>query len=150
MCHRLMYASLLLIPMRGSLMQEGNLCWLAGRQTRQQRLAKQAVQTIPVPLLIEGDHKEMGPLQLLKQMLACLLPGDRLTESRVHLREHGRLKQEALDGLRLALQDLLLYIVQQHAMMATKHLDKGGAIQPITQSQSRQLQPRDPALGALL
>ncbi len=54
-----------------------------------------------------------------------------------------------LERYRQPCENFLLHVVQQIPVGAPKVLHKGGEILALAQSKRRQLQTRDPALGAL-
>src|SRR5712691_3543292 len=65
--------ALRLIPAGCPEVQERHQFWLARVQTSAQRLTKEIMIPVPLPLLIQGHHKEVGSLHLLQRLLAYLL-----------------------------------------------------------------------------
>ena len=62
--------ALRLIPARCPGVQERHQFRVSRVQTSTQRLAKQIMVAIPVPVLIERHHKEIGPFHFLQHVLA--------------------------------------------------------------------------------
>lgn len=58
------------IPARCPAVQERHQFWLAGLQPRQQRLAKEIMIAIPLPLVIERHHKEVSSFEIFEHLLA--------------------------------------------------------------------------------
>jgi hypothetical protein len=61
--HRFGGQRVLLIPGTGTPMQYGYHCRLSLLQMASQHLGKQVVVAVPAPLLVEGDHKQVRPLE---------------------------------------------------------------------------------------
>ena len=53
-------------------MQEWHQVWMSSVQTSVQRLTKEIMEAVPLPLLIQWHHKEVGALHLLQHLLAHL------------------------------------------------------------------------------
>src|SRR6516164_1613532 len=71
---------MLFVPVAGSPMQD---LWRRGLpllQVAAQHISKQVVVAVPVPLIVKGDHKQVGPLESFKHPLAPLLLRHRITE----------------------------------------------------------------------
>src|SRR5712691_234862 len=71
-CNGLAPLALGLIPAGCPDMQERHQFWLSSMQTSAQRLTKQIMIPVPLPLLIQRHDKEIGSLRLLQHLLALL------------------------------------------------------------------------------
>src|SRR5579859_2377008 len=117
-----MNISLPFIPACSALMQLYHELWLHRPQAHQQNIAKKGVQAIPLPLLIQGYHKEIVTLQSLQSLLAGRSSRQRLTDGCIHTVQDGDLEQEVLDRKRQTPQDFLLHVIENKTLTPSKVL----------------------------
>ena len=103
----------------------------------------------PLALIIQWDDKEVASLQGLQPRLAFFLVGDGIAQRAVQPVENGGLEQEAPDAFGLALQDLFDQIVHNVAVVPGESPDEPGNVLSTPHGERRQLEPRDPTLGAV-
>ncbi len=82
--------------------------------------------------------------------VAVIPIGHGVTQGRRETIEDGSLQQEVLHVGRLALKDFVGEVIQDIAIAARKRSNQLPGVGVTAQRQSEQLQPDDPALGALL
>ena len=115
-----------------------------------QQIGEQMVVAIPAPLGIEADDEQVCPIEVFEG----LLTGGRgieqhgITEGAAEPIEDGRPKQEGLDGFGLPLEDFLDQVVEHKVVAAGERPDEACDVFAALQRDRRQLQARDPALGA--
>ena len=68
-----------LIPVAGALVQQRDLFRLLGEQARPQHIGEQVVVAVPLPLVVQGDEEEVGPLQARQHAAAVVAAGDGVT-----------------------------------------------------------------------
>ncbi len=138
------------IPLTGALMQRRLGARRYDFQAMLQQIGEEAMIAIPLARRIERDDEEIGVLQRRQQGAAVLPPGHRVTQGRRETIEDGGLQQEVLHSGRLALKDFVGEVIQDIAIAARKRSNQLPGIGVTAQRQGQQLQPGDPALGALL
>src|SRR6266496_3886541 len=79
MMHRVDDQVMLLVPGTGATMQFGNEGGFGLAQTAAQQVGKQVVVAVPLSLVVEGGHKQVGPVEGLQHCLALLVSCDRVT-----------------------------------------------------------------------
>ncbi len=84
--------SLCLIKAGGPAVQDWHSLWVGGVQSREQGFAKEIMQPIAAPLLVQGHQEEVRSLQPFQHLLAdpsFRLGGHRLAYRGVQAREDG-------------------------------------------------------------
>src|SRR3989441_974332 len=103
---------------------------------------------VAAALLIEGNHKHIGVLQVLEHLLTvCLLCDDITERGRALFQDRGA-QQESLDSSRLLSQDFLAEVVQEVAMGSAQEWRSVMGIAVCLQSEAEQLQAYEPPFGA--
>ena len=138
------------IPAAGALMQLRLGVRRFNSQAMLQQIGEEAVIAIPLARRIERDDEEIGVLQRRQQGAAVTPIGHGITQGRREPIEDGGLQQEVLHVGRLALKDFVDEVIQNIAIAAGKRLNQLPGVGVTAQRQGQQLQPGDPALGALL
>src|SRR5262249_9861614 len=94
------------------------------------------VVTVPAPLVVQRDDKQVGSFEILQGFL----PGSRrsgalstplqnsITKRATQAVENRRAQQESLDALGLLLQDFLNQIVHHEPVASAERLDEAGSI----------------------
>ena len=57
-----------------------------------EKIAEQVVEAIPAALLVQRDHEQIGPLQVLEHLLAVGPAGDRVADGTAEPLEDGALE----------------------------------------------------------
>src|SRR5215469_8039472 len=91
---------------------------------RGEHFGKQMVIAIPMPLVVQRNQKEIGPLQDREDRVAFLLVSDGVTERTTQPVEDGGLKQEVTHRFGLALQDLFDQKVHDVPVVSSECLDE--------------------------
>jgi len=68
-----------LVPPAGTLMQQRNLVGLLAEQVRSQHVGEQVVVAVPLPLIVQGDEEEVGPLQGREHVASVVAAGEGVT-----------------------------------------------------------------------
>ena len=139
----------LLVPVGGGAVQRGGPGGVLACQSGPQQVGEQVVVAPPPALAVERQQEQVRPLDGLQQQLAVTAPEDRVAQRPGQPVEHRALQQERPDVLGLPVQYLLGQVVQDVAVAAGELLDEPGDVATPLQRQRGQLQPGDPALGAL-
>ena len=143
-----------LVPTAGPNVQRARACLVAAREALLQplpeKLAKEAVIAVPLPLTVQGHDEEIGALEVFQGLLPRIPLHEGITERAAEPVENGGPQEEGLDALGLMTQDLLGQVVQHKAVAAGKRTDETGDILLPLHGQRSQLQAGDPAFGAAL
>jgi hypothetical protein len=83
-----------------------HVLWLSLRQQAQEHLAEQPVIAVPVPVIVQGDEKEILALQAVDDPRRVGGAGNRVAQGRGEPVEDGRPAQEFHDRLRLTAKNL--------------------------------------------
>ena len=103
---------------------------------------------VAAALLIEGNHKHIGVLQVLEHLLTVCLLSDDITERGRALFQDRGAQQESLYSSRLLPQDFLAEVVQEVAMGSAQEWKEIMGIAVCLQSEAEQLQAHEPPFGA--
>ena len=101
-----------------------------------------------MPLGVEGDQEQIGALSLSQQVFAVLATGQRGAKAGVEAIGDGGLDQKRPQIGTDTGEDLVGEIVKDEALAATEGINDRGSIGPVRQRDGRELQTRNPALGA--
>jgi hypothetical protein len=113
----------LLIPGCSAAVQFGDQPRSGGSQTRPEYLGKQGVIAVPLPFVVQGHGEQVRSLDLLQHLgsgrqIGILQQG--IAQRATQTIQDGRLQQEGLEGLGLALQDFVGQIVQDKVVAPRK------------------------------
>ena len=104
---------------------------------------------IPAPFGIERDEEQVGSLRTVEQRVGIVATGQLAAQlDGEPLRDRG-LDQERAQVLVDPAEDLVGEVVEDEALAPAERLDQRAGIGPVAQRDRRQLESRDPALGAL-
>ncbi len=146
--HGRVHGALLLVPGAGATVQLWRPFGVRCFQTSAQQVGEQAVVTVPLALLVQGDQEQIGLLQRRQGGRAVVAAGEGVAQRTGEALQDGGLEQEGLYRWGLAPQYLLGQIVQHIAVAAGKGAHKAGHVVPALHRERCQLQPGDPAFGA--
>ena len=121
---------------------------LASEATAQE-VGKQVVVAIPAPIVVQRDDEEVVPLQFLQHLLTIRATGERIAQRTTQVTEDGGLEEKLPYPPGLAFEDLFGQIVEDVAVAAGEGFDKARDVLAPSHRERGQLQPRDPAFGAL-
>src|SRR5579859_855897 len=139
---------MLRVPCTGFLMEERDSIRMRTLQTLAQHLREQVVIAVPLPLIVQGEQKEIGLFQPLEHHLPLRLACHRLTERPTEMLQNGSLEQEALHVRRLARQYLLGQVVNDETVRTCERLHKMRYVLTALQRERSQLEASNPAFGA--
>ena len=83
-----------------------------------QHLGKQVMVAVPAPLVVEGDHKQVRPLERFQHRLAPLLLCHRIAEWPAEALQDACVQQKLLHRSGLPREHLVGEVVQHIAMAA--------------------------------
>ena len=88
-------------------------------QSLAEQVGEQMVIAVPAPVVIQGDHKQVGAFEIFQGYLTGRggVAQHGITEGATQTVEDRRAQQERLNAFRLPLQDFFQQIVQ-HEMVA--------------------------------
>jgi hypothetical protein len=89
-----------------------------------QQVGEQAVVAVPAALPVQGNQEQVGPLEVLEQLLAVRAAGDRVAERAAQALEDRGVEQETPHVRRLPLQDLPGQVVENVAVVAAEPPDE--------------------------
>ena len=115
-----------------------------------QRLGEQVVVAVPGPVVVERYHEQVVALEGLEHRLPVGAARDRVAQRTGQLAEHRGVQQEPAEPVGQPTEHLLDQVVEDEAMAPGERLDEPRDVVAPTHRQRRQLEPRDPALGALV
>ncbi|HEX6108661.1 MAG TPA: hypothetical protein VFZ02_04550, partial [Ktedonobacteraceae bacterium] len=144
--HRFDDQVMLLVPGTGATMQFRNEGGRRLVQTAPQQVGEQVVVAVPLSLVVEGGHKQVGPLEGLQHRLALLLSSDRVTERTREAFQNRGLQQKRLHRGGLPGEHFLGEVIQHEVMAAGEGGDKTGDSGASLQRERGQLQTSNPAL----
>ena len=108
-------------PFAGRALQSGDALRVDLAQALLQKVAEKVVIAVPVPLVVQGDHKEVRLLQLLQDRFALRsFPQHGITQGSAQALEDGCRQQKSLHFLRLALDHFFQQVFDQKAVAAAK------------------------------
>ena len=119
-------------------------------QVAAQHLGKQVVVAVPAPLVVEGDHKQVRPVERFQHRLAPLLTRHRIAERPAEALQDRGVQEKRLHRSRLPREHLFGEVVQHIAMSAGEGSQKRGDIGSALQRERGQLQSCNPAFRAAL
>src|SRR5215469_2734144 len=120
MLHRFNRQFMLLVPGAGTTMQEGWQRGLPLLEVTAQDFSKQVVVAIPKSLVVEGDHKEVRPVERLQHDLASPLTRYRITKWPAEAFQDTGVQEKLLHRWGLPRKHLVAQIVEHIAMAATE------------------------------
>ena len=97
-------------------------------QATTQHLGKEVVVAIPVPLVVKGDKKEIGPFQVVQHRLSSCLFGHLITQGTAQALQDAGLQEEGLDLRGLQRKHFLTEVVKHEAVAAAKGSEERGDI----------------------
>ena len=103
----------------------------------------------PEPFVVQGNEEKVGPLQLLQHRVAAAPARYGIAQGPAEAIEDGGLEQEGLDVIGLFPQYLFGQVVEYVAVGTGEGRNEAGDILLSSYGERGQLQPGDPALGAL-
>src|SRR5215471_20485821 len=105
---------------------------------------------VPLPRIVEGAYKEVGPLNQLQGLLPVFLAGHRFAQWPTEVLQDGGLEEERENRGRQARKDLLTEVVEHETMMAREGAGKCGDVATALECERCQLHPCRPTLRSLL
>ena len=139
-----------LVPVTGTKMQDGWQRRLYLLQVAAQHLGKQVVVAVPVPLVVQRDHKQVRPLERFQHRLAPLLLCHRIAEWLAEAVQDRGVQEKLLQRRGLPCEHLVAQIVEHIAMAAGEGSEKPGDIGSAPEGERSQLQASNPAFRAML
>src|SRR6266699_7020155 len=110
-----------------------------------QHFGKQVVVAVPMPLLVQGDHKQVGPLERFQHGLTSLLFPHCIAEWSAEAFEETGVQEKLLHRGGLPREHLCGEVVEHIAMAPSESNKKPGDISPALQRKRSQLQAGNPA-----
>ena len=104
---------------------------------------------IPLALLVQGDHKQVGASELSQELARTLPTHDRVAKRTRHPPQDRGHQQKLPHFLGEARQNLLSQQVDDVAVAAPERCDKGVPIFPLLQREGGEVDRRRPTLGTL-
>ena len=137
-------------PRRRAPVQLGRRPGLLDLQPRAQEVGEQRVVAVPAPVAVERDDEQVAAIELGEADAGPLAADHRVAQRPGHaLEDRGAHQEAALLGGD-AVEDLGGQVVADLAVVAGQRGAEVLARRMLAQRQPRELQPRGPALGALL
>ena len=115
-----------------------------------QDLAEEVVVAVPAAMVVEGDQRQVRVLEPLEAGRAVLAAGHDVAQRRRQALEDRGLEQEVAGVGRLAVEHLGRQVVDELAVVACERGDERVGLGAAAQREPGELQPRRPALGAVL
>ena len=118
MLHGLHRRALLEMPLRRAGVQLGNPVALGVAQLCAKQLGEQVVVAVPAPLVVEGGHKQVRPLERFQHRLALLLPCHHIAERPAETFQDRGVQQKLLHRGVLPCEYLFGEVVEHKAVTA--------------------------------
>ncbi len=115
-----------------------------------EHVGEEVVVAVPGAVIVERDDEEVGPLELLERRSTARPTGDGIAERPGERLQDRGLEQEAADVVALAFEHLPDQVVEDEAIVAGEPGDERRDIVATLHRERRELQGRDPSLGARL
>ena len=141
--------TVVLEPGAGPPVQLGDPTRLLPEQLRAEHVGEQVVVAVPLPVVVERDEEQVGPLERDQPRRPPGLAGDGIAQRAGEPLEDGRLQQEVAHVGGLAREDLLGEVVHDEAVVAGEPGDDRAGVVAVLQGQAGQLQGGRPSLGPL-
>src|SRR5215208_678314 len=122
---------------------------LSALELVEQQLTEQMVVAIPLPLLVQGNHEQVGAGELAQEHSRILPACHRVAERTRHRPQDRGLEQKLPHFLGEASQNLLSQQTDDVTVGAPERLDKGVLVLLVLQGEGGEVDPRRPPFGPL-
>jgi len=139
MVDRFVDQPVLLTPGGGPSVEVRDVCGLDPVQPGTEEIAEQVMVSVPVALLIQRDHEQVGAFQSLQHFLAIRPPGHLVTQRAGESLEDRALEQEHPHWLRLAVEHLVAQVVEDVALGPREGLQEDFGVPAFAHGESGQL-----------
>ena len=153
MIDRLADQALLLEPCACAAVKQRAVCRRhRALQALAQKVPKQVMVAIPVPVVVQADQKQVGLIQVFQQRLCIVLARHRSAERPTQARQDRRLHQEGAHSIGLVLKHLIGQIVEHIGVAAGEVGEKMRDLRGILllERERGELQASGPPFGACL
>src|SRR5215212_324278 len=129
--------------------QGGHQVGLAARELVEQQLGEEMVVAVPLSLLVQRNHEQVGAGELAQESARTLPTRDRIAQRASHRPQDRGLEQKLPYILGESSQNLLSQEGDDVAVAAAKRLDECMLVLLVLQGEGSEVDPRRPPFGTL-
>src|SRR5215203_1145679 len=129
--------------------QGGHQVGLAAPELVEQQLGEEMVVAVPLSLLVQRNHEQVGVGELAQESARTLPTRDRIAQRASHRPQYRGLEQKLPNLLGESSQNLLSQETDDVAVAAAKRLDEGTLVLLVLQGEGGEVDPRGPPFGTL-
>src|SRR5215218_340055 len=129
--------------------QGGHQVGLAAPELVEQQLGEEMVVAVPLSLLVQRNHEQVGAGELAQESARTLPTRDRIAQRASHRPQYRGLEQKLPNLLSESSQNFLSQETDDVAVAAAKRLDEGTLVLLVLQGEGGEVDPRGPPFGTL-
>src|SRR5215213_5787478 len=129
--------------------QGGHQVGLAAPELVEQQLGEEMVVAVPLSLLVQRNHEQVGAGELAQESARTLPTRDRIAQRASHRPQYRGLEQKLPNLLGESSQNFLSQETDDVAVAAAKRLDEGTLVLLVLQGEGGEVDPRGPPFGTL-
>src|SRR5215211_4545599 len=129
--------------------QGGHQVGLAAPELVEQQLGEEMVVAVPLSLLVQRNHEQVGVSELAQESARTLPTRDRIAQRASHRPQYRSLEQKLPHLLGEVRQNLLSQEGDDVAVAAAERLDEGMLVLLVLQGEGGEVDPRRPPFGTL-